>query len=301
MQTRHPNFFIIGAPKCGTTALATYLKEHPSFFMSSPKEPHFFAPRLRPWFFPAKTEADYLELFKEVSPNATVLGEASVLYLYTQEAIDRIHTFNPEARLVVMLRNPVELVQSWHSQAVYNGDETVVEFEEAWRLQGDRASGKQIPPNCRIPEVLQYSNIGRLGTQLQHVYKVFPKEQVHVILLEDFKKDTGAAYRGVFRFMGLPEDDRSEFPVINENKVLRSKALKKMKQSSWYGPLRKLKKMLGLGSAHLMKPVESRLVKKVQRKPLSPELRTELTAHFKGEIELLEALLNRSLKHWKDE
>src|SRR5262245_55217092 len=128
-----PNLFIVGAPKCGTTSLASYLAEHPSIFMCEPKEPSYFSRELiesrteaerweTPWRY---DESAYLKLFDAAKPTQVVLGEASTTYLYSHRAPAAIRALAPEARIVVMLRDPVELVQALHAQKVLEGEETV--------------------------------------------------------------------------------------------------------------------------------------------------------------------------------
>ena len=139
-----PNFFIIGAPKSGTTALSQYLKEHPNIFFSRVKEPHFFdldtSKRLK---------ADlptYLSLFSEAEPDRhKAVGEGSTGYLFSKVAVSEILKFNPNSKFIVMLRNPVELVQAWHSEMYYEGVENISDFEGAWRLERKGAMAGAYP------------------------------------------------------------------------------------------------------------------------------------------------------------
>ena len=137
-----PNFFIVGAPKCGTTALYRYLRLHPNIYMPAKKEPHFFAQDLGS--YPAiKTMDQYSALFAGAEPRHTGIGEASVYYLRSTVAIPNIRAFNPEARLIAMFRNPVEMVHSFHSQLLYWSEESVTDFEAAWRLAGSPPRGSR--------------------------------------------------------------------------------------------------------------------------------------------------------------
>ncbi len=133
---KFPNFFIIGAPKAGTTALSEYLRGHPQVFFSEPKEPHFFNDD-----FSARHTYDmdtYLSYFKDADEEYKAIGEGSVFYLSSKNAVPNILKKNPNAKFIVMLRNPVSMAQSWHAQAIHSFGETVLDFDKAWHLQDKR-------------------------------------------------------------------------------------------------------------------------------------------------------------------
>ena len=299
---KKPNFFIVGAPKCGTTALSEYLRGHPNIFFSQPKEPHFFATDF-PNHRATATLEEYLALFHEVRPNHLRVGEGSVWYLYSREAVRNIYEYNLKAKLIVMLRNPVDLVHSLHSQALISIDEDEKDFEKAWNLQELRKSGKRIPKKCRTPALLQYRDVGKLGAQMERLLEVFPKEQVKVILFEDFMADTGAVYEDVLSFLGLNSDGRRLFQRINESSKYRSQLIGHFTQTPpdkivcvW----KCIKDAFGIKNfGHL---VMNRLRKAniiVQpRKPLNVELRQALADEFEDDIHRLEAIINRNLSHW---
>ena len=154
-----PNLFIVGAPKSGTTALSDYLREHPNIFISVPKEPHFFAIDLPGHRRKFDTYAKYIRLFENADEH--VVGEASVHYLYSQKAIENIYEFNSEARLIAMLRKPVEMVYSMHSQALASLNEDVTDFEKAWELEPERSAGRHVPKHCHDVQILYYSQIAK--------------------------------------------------------------------------------------------------------------------------------------------
>ena len=161
---KEPNFFIIGAPKCGTTSLARWLSEHPEVFMSPVKEPHFFSTDFSLGDF--SDENSYYALFADACPNHIAVGEASATYLRSEVAVMNIENKHRRARYIVMLRNPVDMAHSLHWQAVFSGDENAEDFEQAWRLNSKRENGQDIPPNCRDPKTVQYRRFCSLGEQL---------------------------------------------------------------------------------------------------------------------------------------
>ena len=297
-----PNFFIVGAPKCGTTALYEYLRPHPSIFMPRHKEPHYFASDLGTYPF-IKTLADYQRLFDGARPQHLRVGEASVYYLRSTTAIANIRAFNPDAKLIAMFRNPVEMVHSLHSQLLYVAEENESDFETAWRLQERRRQGEALPPGSRGGFLVQYFEVGRFGTQTQRMLSHFPRDQVKLILFDDFAASPQAVYDDVIAFLAIPHDGRSEFPRINESKRARLDWLRNFYRKP-PAPLRSafrgLKRAVGGGgsiSAAARKLVALNTVKE-ERRPMSAAFREELVSAFRDEIALLSRLLERDLSHW---
>ena len=114
---KKPNFFLIGGPKCGTTSLQEYLAQNPKIFMCTPKEPCYFDSDL-PWPDSPKTEREYMRLFENANDSHMAVGEASTNYLYSAVAVEKILRFNPCAKFIVMVRNPIDMAISLHSYSV---------------------------------------------------------------------------------------------------------------------------------------------------------------------------------------
>lgn len=296
-----PNFFIVGAPKCGTTALYEYLRPHPNIFMPKIKEPHFFAKDLGT--YPRiKTLEEYTAIFADSSETHLRIGEASVYYLRSSTAIPNIRAFNPEARIIAMFRNPVEMVHSLHSQLLYVAEEDESDFETAWRLQERRSRGLDLPPDSRGAFLVQYAEVGRFGTQTQRLLSVFPESQVKLILFDDFAASPQQVYDEVIDFLGIPHDNRTGFPRINDNKRARVTWLRNFARKPppvLRDAIRSLKQAVG---AEGLSTVKKKLVDlntvKERRRPLSPEFRAELVEAFRDEVALLSRLLHRDLSHW---
>lgn len=295
-----PNFFIVGAPKCGTSALWRYLKSHPSVVVSSDKEPHYFATDM-PRYRAVTSEADYLALFddpKKVEPIA--VGEASVFHLFSYTAIPNIRRYNPDAKLIAILRNPIELAYSFHSQLVFAGEEDV-DFPRAIELAPERARGRHVPRKTRDPGLLQYLEVVRLGSQLERLYSVFPAEQVRVFLYDDFRRDTRSVYEETLAFLGVPSDGRTEFPVHNASKRHRFGWLGGLAQKP-PRPLviaaEKMKRLVGIDKLGLRDRV--RRFNRVQdrRTPLPPELWSRIADQLRPDVTKLSTLLGRDVSHW---
>lgn len=301
-----PNFFIVGAPKCGTTALAEYLSTHPNIYMSPIKEPHYFAADF--WqhhSYYIRTEKEYLSLFAASNSQHTVLGEASVWYLYSSCAISNIYTFNPNAKIIVMVRNPINMMYSLHSQMYFSTCEDVENFEDAFRLEDRRAKGENIPRACQTTDstaqLLQYSKICKLGNQVERLFSIFRQEQIKIIVFDDLVKSSLETYKDVTAFLGLDYDGRTQFPRVNSNTSNRVRWLANLYrnppaflvQSSNY-----FKNLVGLKSWGLIRQLNQVNSYHKERTPLTAHMRSILADNFRDDIEKLSKLINRDLTHW---
>jgi len=306
-----PNFFIVGAPKCGTTSLARYLAEHPSIFMCDLKEPSYFARELiecrtdsarreTPWRY---EQAEYLKLFDAAQPVHVAVGEASTTYLYSHCAAPAIRALAPAARIIVMLRDPVDLVQALHAQKLLEGEETVHSFEMAWRLQTQRKAGQGFARQPLRPQMLLYGEVGCIGAQLQRWLAVFPRSQVKVVLYDDFAAEPLRVYRDVLTFLGVHDDGREDFPVHNQNRRVTNSWIHRLATSKFgsvLAPYRFLRRQFGLNvGATLRKHLLDASSSTGGRAAISPVLRRELREYFDSDLRLLEDLLGRSLAAWR--
>jgi hypothetical protein len=273
-----PNFFIIGAPKCGTTSLARYLESHPQIFVTNPKEPSYFAQSLlTDW---AKKRApsyqcdldSYLRLFQAASDKQVRRGEATTRYLRSEAALREIKTLCPEARLIAMLRDPVAMVESWHAQKLWEKQETEPVLERAWRLEESRRRGENLPARLKATDALFYSQVARLGSQLERLLESFPREQVHLILLDDLHRDPLQVYQGALQFLGVPYDERTDFAVHNPRRNLTANRI--------------------LSAMGLVSP-------RTPTAKMSSAFGDELRQFFEPEVVKLERILDRDLSAWK--
>jgi hypothetical protein len=295
-----PDFAIVGAPRCGTTALHTYLSTHPGVRMASRKEPHFWSPDV-PRQLKVSDPADYAALWNGAPPG-TLLGEASPDYLRSRVAVPRLLVARPEIRFVAMLRNPVELVRSLHALMVLDLNEDMRDFEAAWGLQSRRLQGRDIPPECVEPGLLQYGAYASIGDQLERFMANVPAGQRTVILLDDFRADPRSQYLRVLDLLGLPDDGRTEFPPVNVNRALRCAMLVRLKRrlpsrfGPLYGPARAVARAIGVSPMAL---VERFNRPPASHRPLREAFEAELITTLLPQIEKVETLLGRDLASWK--
>lgn len=283
-MTAGPNFFIVGAPKCGTTSLARWLAEHPRIFMSPVKEPHFYSTDLANGFVTSRRH--YENLFKAVREDHLAIGEASTWYLLSREAIPAIEREQPGARYIVMTRHPVEMAHSLYHHNVRVLHEDQPSFEQAWRLQQQRANGIKVPRSCVEPAFLQYQAACSLGSQLERLYEQVAAERVLHVPLADLQKEPRRAYRRVLDFLGVPDDERAIFLPANEARGHRSATLQKLLRLGGRARLALgIHRGLGLG----------RVNERAQHKEmLSKEFAAELARALEDESKRLDAITKRA-------
>jgi len=292
-ELRKPDFFIVGAPKCGTTSLYAWLSTHPEVFLSPVKEPYYFCPDIVEPRYPS--ERDYLELFSAAG-NAKRVGEASTWYLYSEEAAGRIHDFNPEAGIIILLRDPVGMLESLHNYNLLIGQEDESSLERALALESERAEGRHLPAGVTQPKALQYRQIVSLSEQASRYLQRFGREQVHLILLDDLMADPAATYRGVLDFLGVNRDLLPDFSVANAARRVRFRWLREKIKS----PPAWLAKMV---HAVFTPRQRQRLVdylhhlnaQRGKEGQVDAALRSRLKDELAGEVAALERLLNRPL------
>lgn len=298
-----PNFFIVGAPKCGTTAISEYLRTHPRVFMCHPKEPHYFAMDM-PGFRHVDGWQDYQSLFQTADGSCLAIGEASVFYLYSEVAIAEIRKSVPDARLVVMLRNPLDLAVAMHGQALLSRDENVKDFARAWDLCGERRNGRKVPRHCRDSKILLYDQLALLGHQLKHLLDIFPESQVRWWFYEDFAGSPGDTYREILAFLSVSDDGRREFPAINSRRRARSQLLAQFTQKTpkvLVHTAMQFKQRLGIPRWGVQNALRRANFVPAQKRALPPALRAEMKAYFMPDIRLLQATTGRNLDHWLED
>jgi hypothetical protein len=218
-----PGHFLVGAPRCGTTSLGLYLRTHPEVCFSDPKEPHFFSHVWRQRT-PRDIHAEYVERYFGAydARRHRILCDGSVSYLYDRGALERILQHNPDARFLVMVRDPFELLPSYHQRLVYLLQEDVLSLADAWRLQEKRARGQSLPVGCIDPDLLRYAEVGRLGAAVAHLFDLAGRERCHVVVFDDLRSDPRAVYLAVLGFLGLEDDGRREFPRRGKSRAYHS-------------------------------------------------------------------------------
>jgi len=301
-----PDFFIVGAPRCGTTALSTYLAEHPRIGFSQPKETQFFCTDLPGIRFHTADPQEYLKLcFGHCAgQNYLAIGEGSVWNLYSTNAVANILRFNPRARFIIMVRNPIDLCVALYEKRREMLQEDQPVFEQAWRLEDERHHGRNVPTFFRKEiGVPGYRDVASLGEQVEKAFLLIPEQRRLLIVFDDFVANTAAVYAQVLAFLGVPYDGRKAFPQINEGQRIRNPRLWAL---VWGTMLRAhplldpVKRTLKVSALNIY-PRLSRLFlgRRSERPAISETLRAEMRACFDHDIKRLSAAIGRDLTNWR--
>jgi hypothetical protein len=291
-----PDFFVVGAFKSGSTALYEALRRHPQIFMPFHKEPVFFGKDLT-HRYGAMTLDGYLRLFNDAKPGQRV-GEASTWYLYSTSAAQEIKDFSPEAQIVVILRNPVDVMYAQHNQLIFNVIEDIPDFAEALAAEPDRRAGKRLPPYPINVENLFYRHSVHFAEQLERYFDVFGRDRVHVMLTDDLRRDGAGAMRGLLEFLGVDPALAAPPPNSNENRRVRSPLMQRL----IFAPKLLLPLAPFLRRFKFVRSFRTRLLEaNSEAKPraaMDPALRRQLIDEFTPEIQRLGELIGRDLSAW---
>lgn len=288
-----PNFFIVGAAKCGTTAWANYISNHPDIFVPNAKEPHFFNTD-QPGFRWATSRQEYLDHYSG-HDGEKVLLDASVQYLYSSDAAQNIAKFNPQAKILIMLRRPSAFIRSYHNQLLKNLDESDHNLRSAWDSSGRRRSA-DTPPENREPSLLDYKRAGKFSEQVARYLEVFDRSQIIVVFMEEWTKDPRALYLRLMNLLEIEDDGRTDFPQVHAAGHVSSRALHRLTQRPprllkiTARMIRRLPGMGGAKPANLLRRINSR---KGYRSVLDDaKLAQEIDTYFEQDQERLRQLLD---------
>ncbi|HEY6539921.1 MAG TPA: sulfotransferase [Ktedonobacteraceae bacterium] len=298
-----PNFFIIGAARSGTTSLEEYLCQHPDIYITTKKESHFFAADHFPPAFKGpgddrlnerviRDEQTYTQLFTN-RQGTKAIGETSVFYLCYPDSAERIAQVVPDAKIIIVLREPVARAYSAYMFLKRDGRETL-DFAGALDREEERKQ-QDFEPMWR------YKELGLYYDQVRHYLEVFGSEQVKVLLYEELYANQGYLLRDVFAFLGVKED-----VVVNTSVRYNLSGVPKWRKL--YAPLDKFIFHAGPVSRYIKSLVPKRLRTAwaskaigllTEQVPIDPELQAQLRAYFAEDVRKLESLLQQDLLPWQ--
>jgi hypothetical protein len=304
--------FIIGAAKAGTTTLQSMLNKHPEIYFSPIKEPNHFCTDIKIENFTkeykrntfldtdkyfsekelkplqlsfVKRREQYLQLFKDAEQEHKILAEASTSYMFSEIAAHEIYKFNEEAKILVILRNPAERAFSHYLMGLRYGYTTKNFREEIENDQAQKEKGWGISK--------LYLELGFYYEQLKRYFEIFPKEQIKVVLFDDFSKDPKEVLEEIHSFLCVDAIDFDK--VEKENTAVVPKNYKLNSLISKLGIKSILKNLLGEKAQNKLK---SGFFKNDDLPELSNEDREYLIEIYKEDIVKTASLIGRNLNHW---
>jgi hypothetical protein len=315
-----PLLCVAGAPRCGTTALAEFLRAHPDVCFSRIKEPHFFSrfdlSGLGDDELSSTVVHSYLERYFRWTGEQSVLAEGSVSYLFAAARMQPLLRVWPRVKFIISLRDPLQLLPSLHRRLLYLGDETEEDFGKAWRLTSERAQGRKIPRTCIDPRLLRYDEMGRLGKHVGEFFEVVGRQRCMIVLHEDLATDPAAVYRRIQQFAGVRPIDPPEQRHHRASAGYRIGWLQRL----LYRPplvtralLRRASRPDRVLSVRDRKPSAiGRFARQTRRKlvrwnrapappvVVPPDVRREICDLLADDVAHLSALIGRDLSHWLD-
>lgn len=288
-----PNFLVIGAAKAGTTSVYEYLGQHPQIFMSPAKETFYFLPESS-----YSVDFDtYQSLFDGVSKEVAI-GEATPMYLHSPEACQRIKQLIPNAKLIAVLRNPVDRAYSNYLDRLYDGRESIADFHQACEAEKARRS-------TNIEAFAFYKSQGFYFAQLSHYLKAFDRSQLKILLFEDLKLEPEAFMQDIYRFLGVDADFTPDLTVRRNTAGKNRHFASSRKHEAILEKLRILKPItIRLIPDRLHRTAASKVGGLVRQNvsqkmpPLTAAVRAELISMYRDDILRLQDLINRDLSSW---
>ena len=275
--------------------------------MTSIKEPNHFARDFqiesdrfhkKQLYFPYRTDNKYLRLYKNWK-NEKIAGEASWTNLYSKVSAEKIYSFNPDAKIIIPLREPVAFLYSYHSAATFALGEHIMDFKQALAAENDRKKGRCLDKRVIVPSWLFYSEFIKYADHVGRYLSLFNKGQINIVIFDDFVENTPQWYKSILEFLVVNSDFTADFTAINPNKILKWPRLKKLILDSPY--FRKFLRFFTSADIYAaMKNIyKSKIVTYQPRPSMEPELRNKLMKKFKMEVEKMSHLLNRDMiKLW---
>jgi hypothetical protein len=307
-----PNFFVIGAQKAGTTSLYHYLAQHPQIYMSPIKEPCFFNHRIdacgkvlaEKFGNPGQRTSrfsgieDYRALFRGAREETVAVGEASPPYLYVPGTSERINRYAPEARVIAILRDPVDRAYSAFLHAVRIGKEPLTDFAHALLQEDER-----VRENWHY--TFHYRSRGFYYEQLRRYHGVFGREKVGVWLYEDLRKDPVGTAQSIFGFLGVEDafvpDTSAKHNVSGVPRSRGARATIKTMDAIASGFMKTFTTESRIYP--LLSKMRNRIQGRIVAKPptLDPKIRTELIEAYREDVLKLQELIGRDLSAWMTE
>lgn len=282
MVNKIPNLFIVGVPRAGTTSIAEYLKQHPQIFMPNIKHPGYFDDYINPAFpMYFENKKNYLSLYAEAKTQK-YLGDATHLF-HSIKAPLKIKKFNPISKIIIILRKPSEVVSSFYESGSLNHS---IPVEDALKEKNQMT--------FLLDENLKYFR------NTKKWIDVFGKNNVHIIVYEDLKKDTKKEFSKICKFLGIRDiSNEINFTPHNRARELKNKWLTTIIKKSPISWRLFIKRFLNPSQlVNFRNFIEKVTTKKIIKHELSKKLEQEINSKYSNELNKVSKLIKRDLTGW---
>jgi hypothetical protein len=301
MSKKSVDFFFVGYPKCGSTTFYNLLKAHPEIYAPELKEPKYFSldiyremkERLGDNYYQIiESEDEYLSLFEGAGDR--IVGDFNPFNIFSKEAPQNIYNHNPDAKILISIREPVSFLRSFHFQSLFRMVEDEPDFMRALALEESRKNGQNIPKLCQIPSYLHYSQLIDYKTHIKRYADLFGIQNVKIVLFEDIVENEYRVYQDILRFLGVRDVDFTPPPPDrNPSHALRFSWLRKI---LFNPPVRKwLYAHVPLWLLPVGANISQKIFKKQQDKPSVSSKDIELLqGQYKANVNELSIFLNEN-------
>lgn len=294
------DFFLVGAARCGTTTLYSYLKNHEAVFLPNVKEPNYFSevesPKKEDYTLPEpnkkyhakiiKSESVYDALYRNAKKNQ-LKGDTSPSYIWDRNTAKKIYEHNHKAKIIISLRHPVDRAYSHYIMNYYTGVDTNKSFSEALKSE----------PNTMWGSCNQYLEMSAYYEQVKIYYDLFPKDQIKILVYEDWISNLQEEVEGIFEFLKIEPSEAVYNNEVNSNKIKpikKIRLLNMLRQNSIKGVIKKV-----LGQEHIDNLKARFFNVDVEIEKIDAELRCKLYSGFEEDIKKLSQLTRVDLeKKW---
>lgn len=282
---RKPNFFIIGHTRSSGTSLEINLMQHPDIFVISHKKGFFgFDTDLN-------SEQEYLKLFNNAK-NEKYVGERCSDYIFCDTTASRLKQYCPYAKILLIIRNPVDVMYSLHSKMhLVETIENISDFETALNAESQRLKENILHPGTHPPQIL-YRTVVKYTEQISRYFEEFGKDNIKILIFDEITKNPEKIYKEIFEFLDVDSSFVPNFQAVNQNRNPRSQKLQSIVKKN-----QKLSNIFSKIPGSRMVYLNVNLPKS-KRKSIDPKLRKKLQKELLPEVEELSKLVNKELTYW---
>jgi hypothetical protein len=271
-----------------------FLRQHPGLYLPETKELLFYASDLS---YPSRLTKEEFAGHFSARTSGQLVGTSHTAYLQSAIAPEEIRRDHPDARILIMLRDPMEMLPAWHSELLFETIEDIPDFGAALAAEQERRAGRRIPRNAlnSYVEALFYTDVARFAPQVNRYMDAFGRDRVHVILHEDFVADAALTYRRTLEFLDVDPGFTPAFASVNANKVARSSLLQRVYFSTQTPGHRLIRSLLPSRLRRILLAANRR---EESRAVLPAAVQQSIREALADDVRALSALLERDLTHW---